>query len=81
VAATGREVKELDEYEAMRPGCFSALRRVHRCDRLSREKYLCEAAARSGRLEELKALPSKKRSWVAETGEWAAFGDHLEVLK
>ena len=56
VAATGLRFKELDEKRAVELGCVSALQRRQRQGRLSRRERLCEAAARSGQLEELKVL-------------------------
>ena len=60
VDATGREIKEVSDKEAAKLGYVSLLK-----DRLSRgvldytgylKGYLCEAAARKGDLEELKAF-------------------------
>jgi len=56
VAATGLRFKKLDEERAVELGCLSALQRRQRQGRLSRRERLCEAAARSGQLEELKVL-------------------------
>ena len=53
VAATGLRFKELGEEEAVELGCLSALQRLQRGGRLSRQEYLCLAAARGGHLEEL----------------------------
>ena len=56
VAATGLRFMELGEDAAVELGCLSALQRLQRGGRLSRQELLCEVAARSGKLEELKAL-------------------------
>ena len=60
VAATGLQFEELDEYDASMLGCLSALQRLQRGGHLSRQEYLCEAAARSGQLEELKVLRAER---------------------
>ena len=56
VAETGLRFKELDEKRAVELGCVSAVQRMQRQGRLSRQELLCQAAARSGQLEELKVL-------------------------
>ena len=56
VDATGREIEELNECGAARQGCLTTLLCLQRRGLLSREDRLCEAAARRGQLEELKAL-------------------------
>jgi hypothetical protein len=56
VAETGLRFKELDEKRAVELGCVSAVQRMQRHGRLSRQELLCQAAARSGQLEELKVL-------------------------
>ena len=48
---------------------------------LHTKRYLCAAAARSGQLEELKALRAKNFPWDKRTCAWAAEGGHLEMLK
>jgi hypothetical protein len=53
VASTGLQFEELDEKRAVQLGCVSALQRLQRGGRLSRQEYLCLAAARGGHLEEL----------------------------
>jgi hypothetical protein len=58
VAAT-----ELDEEEALYLGCFSAVQRLQRGGRLSRQEFLCETAARGGHLEKLKELRAKGCPW------------------
>ena len=67
VAATGLRFKELGEEEAANLGCLSALQRLQRGGRLSRRERLCEAAARSGQLEELKALRADGWPWDEDT--------------
>ena len=59
VAATGLEFEELDElvdYRAAELALLSVLKRRDRRGHLSRQEYLCQAAARGGHLEELKLL-------------------------
>ncbi len=67
VAATGLQFEELCEYDAVELGCLSAVQRLQRGGRLSRQEYLCEAAARSGQLEKLKVLRADGWPWDAET--------------
>ena len=81
VAATGLRFKELREWDAAQLGCLSAVQRLHRQGRLSRQEYLCYAAARSGQLEELKLLRDNDCPWDSGTCDWAALGGHLEVLQ
>ena len=81
VAATGLEFKEIDEDEAANIGCLSAVQRLQRGGRLSRQEYLCEAAARSGQLEVLQALHENGTPWDFRTCWAAARGGHLEVLQ
>ena len=81
VAATGLQIEELDEDEAVNLGCLSALQRRQRQGRLSRQEYLCQAAARSGQLEELKALRADNTPWDRKTCWAAARGGQLEVLQ
>ena len=56
VAETGLQFEELSEHEAVELGCVSAVQRLQRQGRLSRQKSLCAAAARGGHLEKLQAL-------------------------
>ena len=57
VAATGLAVEELNATDAMFDGRLSVLKRMQRQGLLHvPEGYLCNAAARSGQLEELKKL-------------------------
>ena len=73
VAETGLRLKELDEKRAVELGCVSAVQRMQRQGRLSRQERLCQAAARSGQLEELKVL---------RADGWLAMGPgHVEILK
>jgi len=81
VAATGLQFEELDEFDAAEVGCLSALERLQWGGRLSRQEYLCQAAARSGLLEELKVLLSNGCPWDRSTCSGAARGGHLEVLQ
>jgi hypothetical protein len=79
VADTGLRLEEIDVQKAVMIGCLSALRRLHRCGRLSRKERLCEAAARTGQLEELK-LRADGCPWDAYTCAVAALGGHFEML-
>ena len=81
VAAMGLRFEELDEDRAMLLGCLSALQRLQRGGRLSRQEHLCETSAWRGKLEELKELREKGCPWDTYTCEYAAFGGHLEVLQ
>ena len=81
VAATGLEFEELDEDRAVNLGCLSAVKRLQRGGRLSRQEYLCQAAARSGQLEELQALRENGCPWDTSTSWAAARSGHLEVLQ
>jgi hypothetical protein len=56
VDATGRRIEELNEDKTVDFGFLTTLRCLQRRGRLKREEHLCEAAAFSGQLEELKAL-------------------------
>ena len=81
VAETGHEFEELGEDEAVELGCLSAVQRRQRQGRLSRQEYLCQAAARGGHLEELKLLRENGCPWDERTCQYAAKGGHLEVLQ
>jgi hypothetical protein len=81
VAATGLQFEELDEYDASMLGCLSALQRLQRGGHLSSQEYLCEAAARSGQLEELKVLREDGCPWDEWTCAAAAYCGHLEMLQ
>ena len=81
VADTGLQFEELDEWKAAELGCLSALKRRKRGGRLSYQERLCQAAARSGKLEELKVLRANGTPWDRSTCWAAAIGGHLEVLQ
>jgi len=81
VAATGLEFEELDEKRSAELVCLSAMKRLHRRGRLSRQEYLCTAAAWGGDLEELKALRTNGCPWDAGTCTGAAKCGHLEVMQ
>ena len=81
VAATELQFEELDEDEAVKLGCLSAVQRLQRGGRLSRKEGLCEAAARSGQLEVLQWLRANDCPWDKYTCAHAAGGGHLEVLQ
>ena len=69
VAATGLRFEELDEIRAVKLGRLRVVERLERGGRLSRKELRCEAAARSGQLEELKAL---QNPWDEKTYSGAA---------
>ena len=82
VDATGREIRKLSDWKAMQLGNVSLLKDRHSRGDLTSKRYLCEAAARSGQLEELKAFRAKNFPWNHKwTCAYAAEGGHLEVLK
>jgi hypothetical protein len=81
VDATGREIEELGENDAADLGCLTTLRCLQRQGRLERKEHLCQAAARSGQIEELKALRVENCPWDEETCAQAAYGGHLQVLQ
>ena len=81
VAATGLRFEEMGENEAVELGCLSVLRRLQRQGRLSCQELLCQAAARSGQLEELKALRENGCPWDEMTCVYAAMGGDLELLQ
>jgi hypothetical protein len=81
VAATGVRFKDIGEYRAVKLGCLSALKRLQRGVRLSRQQFLYQAAASSGQLEELKALRENDTPWDTDTCWRAAAGGHLEVMQ
>ena len=80
VAETGLRFKELDENRAVELGSVSAVQRMQRPGRLSRQELLCQAAARGGQLAELKVLREDGWLWDRDTCAAAALGGHLEVL-
>jgi len=61
VTATGLRFKKMEVNEAVELGCLSVLKRLQREGRLSCQEYLCQAAAGSGQLEELKTLRAARR--------------------
>ena len=81
VDATGREIEELGENDAADLGCLTTLRCLQRQGRLSRKESLCQAAARSGQLEELIDLRAENWPWDEWTCAGSAEGGHLEVLQ
>ena len=62
-------------------GYLTMVRYLHRRGLLDRVEYLCEAAARSGQLEELKRLRARRVPWDERTCSAAALGGHFDVLK
>ena len=81
VAETGLQFEELSEHEAVELGCVSAVQRLRRQGRLSRQKSLCAAAARGGHLEKLQALRADGWPWDEGTWMYAARGGYLELLQ
>ncbi len=81
MAETGLRSKELGEAKAIELGCLSAVQRLQRGGRLSRQERLCQAAARSGQLEELTVFRADGWPWDRDTCSAAALGGHLEVLQ
>ena len=81
VDATGLKLEEMLEEDAAERGCLSTLKCLRRRGRLRDESLLCAAAARSGDLEELKALRAENCPWSTVTCAFAALGGHLEVLQ
>ena len=81
VTGMGLQFEELAEEKAVNLGCLSAVQRMQRQGRLSRQELLCAAAARSGQLEELKVLRADGWPWDRDTCSAAARGGHLEVLQ
>ena len=82
VAETGREVRDPgSDIQAVELGCLSTLKHRQSRGRLSHQEYLCQAAARSGQLEELKVLRENGWPWDKDTCWRAATGGHLEALQ
>ena len=83
VAATGLRLRELElpQHRATQLGRLSVLKRLQRRGHLTCEEYLCQAAARSGQLEELKALRADGWPWNEYTCAAAAKVGHLEMLQ
>ena len=81
VVATGLRFEDIDADEAVELGRLSVLKRLQRQGRLSRRERLCEAAAKSGQLEELILLVENGWPWDEHTCSRAAWGGYLEVLQ
>ena len=81
VGATGRKLEPMYEMDAAKLGCLSTLRQLERRGFLSRQEVLCEAAAKTGQLEELKRLRADGTPWDKATCIAASGGGHLGVLK
>ena len=83
VAATGREVKNPgNDADAAELGCLSTLKHRQSRGRLTRQEYLCQAAASGGHLEELKVLRENSCPWNVLTCLMAAAtGGHLELVQ
>ena len=81
LAATGRELRELDDQAATTRGVLSAVTRLKRRGLLKHDVWLSCAAARSGALEKLKTFREVGFPWGSQTCAYAAKGGHLKVLK
>ena len=81
MTATGREMKEMNELDAVNLGCLSTLKHLHSRGHLERKEWLCMFAARSGQLEVLQWARANGCLWNGETCYWAATGGHLEILQ
>ena len=81
VAAMGLRFEELGEFTAAKLGCLSAVQRLQRGGRLSRQEYLCFAAAMRGHLEVLKVLREYGCLWDENTCYVAARNGHFDVLQ
>ena len=81
MADTGLELYELHERQASRLVCVSALERLQRAGHLSRQEYLCMAAAEGGHLKKLKQFREKGYPWDSFACMYAVVGGHLEVLR
>ena len=83
VDATGREIRKFSNQDAAKLGNVSLLKDRHSRGLLMGYEWslVCAAAARTGQLEELKALRAEKFPWDKWTCAYAAKGGHLEVLK
>ena len=79
MAVIGLRLEELGEYQALKLGCLSAVKRRHRRGVLSGQELLCAAAAKGGHLEELKVLRADDWPWNENTcfraAEWGHLGD------
>ena len=67
VAATGLQFEELDDYEAAKLGCLSALQRMQRGGRLRHRELLCMKAAKGGHLEVLQWARANGCPWGVVT--------------
>ena len=81
MTATGREMKEMNELDAVNLGCLSTLKHLHSRGHLERKEWLCMFAARSGQLEVLQWARANGCPWDRWTCTAAAKGGHLEVLQ
>ena len=81
VVATGLRFEDIDADEAVELGRLSVLKRLQRQGRLSRRERLCEAAAKSGQLEELILLVENGWPWDEHTCSRAAWGGYRGVLR
>ena len=81
VTATGLQSEEINACHVADLGCLSAVQPLDRRGLLSRQTLLCQAAASSGQLEELKALCADGCPWSENTCAWAAKRGHLEVIQ
>ena len=81
VTATGLQSDEINACHVADLGCLSAVQPLDRRGLLSRQTLLCQAAASSGQLEELKALCADGCPWSENTCAWAAKRGHLEVIQ
>ena len=81
VDATGRKVEEFGEEDAVERGYVTTLKCLRRRGRLSEERLLCAAAARTGDLEALKALRCAENfPWDERTCSSAAAAYSLGFL-
>ena len=84
VDATGREITDVaDPRKAEALGFLTTLRHMHSRGRLKSTDHdmLCNAAARSGQFEELKALRAENWPWSRLTCAKAANDGQLKILK
>ena len=81
VVETGLRIEELGEVRAAMLGCLNAVQRLQRGGNLSRKEYLCVAAARSGQLEELKALRADGCPWDGKAMFIAAKFGHEAMMR
>ena len=82
VTTTGREIKKLNEWDAMELGYFTSLKHLLFRGRLKyNQEWLCRWAAIHRQLEVLQWLHANGIPWTAETCSKAAQGGHLEMLQ